>query len=346
VRDVAYTSAKGVGGGERLRRLAAGFLWGFSWAWTGAIGVAAAFLWWSGDRWWPGTVLLFGPRWTLGLPALLLLPAALFLSRRSQVPLAVGLALFLVPLMGFRASLPKRPAADDLTVLTINVARAEDLHEPLAEMVARSGADLVAIQECPHRVRVPPSLEIEGYHFHSHLSLCFLSRFPFSVGDVAGQAPVADTATGIAARYEVVLSPGDTLSVTNVHLPTPRDGLEDIRMGRIGDGIQALRRDRLFRIQAARDGRRVADGGGVDRIVLGDFNAPPESRIQREHWRGYTNAFDRAGFGFGFTRYNGWIRARIDHVLFTGRLQPVSARVGDDVGSDHRPVMVRFRRMH
>ncbi len=343
---MAYTSTNELGGGERLRRLAAGFLWGSSWTWAGAIGVAAALLWLGGDRWWLGTVLLFGPRWTLGLPALLLLPAALILSRRSLVPLALGLVLFLVPLMGFRASLPKRPAPDDLTVLTINVAGGRDLHEPLAETVARFGADMIAIQECPHRVRVPPSLEIEGYQFHSHLSLCFLSRFPFSVGDVSGQTPVADTVTGFAARYEVVLSPGDTLSVTNVHLPTPRAGLEDIRMGRIGSGVQELERDRRYRIQAARDGRRVADGRRADRIVLGDFNAPPESRIQREQWRGYRNAFARAGFGFGFTRYNGWIRARIDHVLFAGRLQPVSAEVGADVGSDHRPVMVRFRRMH
>ncbi|NNF27428.1 MAG: endonuclease/exonuclease/phosphatase, partial [Gemmatimonadetes bacterium] len=51
-----------------------------------------------------------------------------------------------------------------------------------------------------------------------------------------------------------------------------------------------------------------------------------------------------AGLGFGFTRYNGWIRARIDHVLLAGDLEAVSAVVGDDVGSDHRPVRVRIRR--
>ncbi|NNM32113.1 MAG: hypothetical protein HKO53_03565, partial [Gemmatimonadetes bacterium] len=188
MRGVDSTSASTHHGGERLRRLAAGFLGAATWLWVAAVLAAALLLWWAGDRWWPGTVLLFGPRWTLGLPAVLLLPASLVLDRRLLWPLGVGLALLAVPLLGFRASLPGVERPDDLVVLTVNVAGAGNLTVPITELVARSGADLVAVQECPHRVRRPTEgLDVEGYHAHSHMSLCFWSRFPFRVGTMVGE---------------------------------------------------------------------------------------------------------------------------------------------------------------
>ena len=50
-------------------------------------------------------------------------------------------------------------------------------------------------------------------------------------------------------------------------------------------------------------------------LVVGDFNAPVESVIYRRYWGDLRNAFSYAGFGFGSTRLNGWIRVRIDHIL-------------------------------
>jgi endonuclease/exonuclease/phosphatase (EEP) superfamily protein YafD len=40
------------------------------------------------------------------------------------------------------------------------------------------------------------------------------------------------------------------------------------------------------------------------------------------------------------TKYNGWIRARIDHVLTSDDWHVDRARVGPDAYSDHRPVLV------
>lgn len=61
--------------------------------------------------------------------------------------------------------------------------------------------------------------------------------------------------------------------------------------------------------------------------------------IFRTYWGDLVEAFDRAGVGFGFTRYNGWIRLRIDHILAGPGLRPVRAEVLPDYGSDHRPLM-------
>lgn len=75
-------------------------------------------------------------------------------------------------------------------------------------------------------------------------------------------------------------------------------------------------------------------------IVAGDFNTPVESRIFQQHWGDITDAFSYAGSGFGMTKYNGWIRARIDHVLTGDGITPERAVVGQDLGSDHRPLIV------
>ena len=40
------------------------------------------------------------------------------------------------------------------------------------------------------------------------------------------------------------------------------------------------------------------------------------------------------------TKYNGWIRARIDHVLTNDQWHVDRARVGPDAYSDHRPLLV------
>lgn len=71
-----------------------------------------------------------------------------------------------------------------------------------------------------------------------------------------------------------------------------------------------------------------------------DFNTPVESRIFQQHRGDLADAFSEIGAGLGFTKYNGWIRIRIDHVLADRSWWRVArADVGDDFGSDHRPLI-------
>src|SRR5438105_5515928 len=56
------------------------------------------------DHWWPGTLVLFGPRWLWAVPLLGLMPAAALRRRRLLWPLAAGLAVVAGPVMGFSVS--------------------------------------------------------------------------------------------------------------------------------------------------------------------------------------------------------------------------------------------------
>ena len=131
--------------------------------------------------------------------------------------------------------------------------------------------------------------------------------------------------------------------VTNVHLETPRDGLELIRAGRVSEGAEILRQKSILREIELRRAERWAREGRHPALVVGDFNTPPESRHFRNIWSSWTDAFAHAGFGIGGTRLNGWIRARIDYVMADDAWTVVSARTGEPVGSDHLPVVVRLR---
>jgi endonuclease/exonuclease/phosphatase (EEP) superfamily protein YafD len=116
-----------------------------------------------------------------------------------------------------------------------------------------------------------------------------------------------------------------------------------MQLGRIRQGIELLARDSFLREIEHRRAFGYASTPGPH-VVVGDFNTPPESRIYRERWEGWTNAFSVAGFGVGGTRVSGTIHARIDHVLVNDDWKVVAAWMGRDVGSDHRPMVARLRR--
>ena len=49
------------------------------------------------------------------------------------------------------------------------------------------------------------------------------------------------------------------------------------------------------------------------------------------------------GIGIGGTRMNGWIQARIDHILADDSWRVIASSVGEDRGSDHRPILATIR---
>jgi endonuclease/exonuclease/phosphatase (EEP) superfamily protein YafD len=303
---------------------------------------AAVLLWGFGDRWWPATLLLFGPRWVLLLPALGLLPWAALRGRTALLPLMLALLTVVGPVMGLRTGWRSwfvRSSPDDLRIVTFNVAGGEALSNSPKALAEEWSADLVALQECGPRL-AEYLAQVEEWHTDAQSGLCLMSRFPIQSAVAMDREGVERAGgSGLVVRYEIG-GPLGSIALTQLHLDTPRDGLSPIREGRVIEGVERLRGKETLREIESRSARRWINEFPGPQIVLGDFNTPPESLIYRRYWGDFENAFSRAGLGFGGTRLNGWIRVRIDHVLVSGGWRVTGARAGDHAGSDHRPVIV------
>ncbi|MDH3289378.1 MAG: endonuclease/exonuclease/phosphatase family protein [Gemmatimonadota bacterium] len=321
-------------------------------AWVGTAGyllfavVSAGCLWWLSDRWWLATTLLFGPRWVLLLPLAALVPASLRWDRALLVPLALAAIIVLDSVMGLRTGWRSWLAAPDptrdVTVMTLNAKGGSSLSVALTDLLFGSRLDVLAIQECGTELlqRVEA---LQDWHTDIRDGLCLVSRYPITtVSAMEREAFRVAGGAALVVTYRLEADP-IPLHVTNLHLETPRAGLERIRAGELEEGISKLEQKSSLREIELRRAARWAGEFPRPQIVLGDFNTPPESPIYRDAWSDWTNAFSVAGRGFGFTRMNGWIRARIDHILVDGSLDVIRAWVGPDVGSDHRPALATIR---
>lgn len=342
-----------IAGGLRNLGRPAGTGWPQRLAWASSLGFlalivgAVLLLHLAGDVWWPGTVLLFGPRWLLALPLLLLVPAAALLDRALLAPLALAALLLPGPLLGWqsgwRGLLVSPDPARDLVVATLNAEGGSGLRAHPAEFLRSWGAEIAAFQECGPALRERLTELSDTWHVHASSGLCLVSRHAIlGVEQMDREALEFADGAGWVMTYRVERD-GVPLHLTNLHLETPRAGLQDLQVRRIRRGLVRLRERTYVREVELRQARRWVDGREGPHIVLGDFNSPPESRLLRRYWSSWTNAFTRVGRGVGATRIEGIIRARIDHVLVDGAWEVVDARVAGDVGSDHRPVVVRLR---
>ncbi len=319
-----------------------------TWASVSCVAAAAGLLWLLGDVWWPATILLFGPRWVLLLPLAVVAAWAALRDPPLLMVVAVGLVIGVGPLVGGRVpwrSLLPSGGGDALRVATFNAEGGGSV-EPLGILLDEWDADVVLFQECRGRLREQiRELERLGFplHVHTESSLCITSRHPItSVRRMERDAFEAAGGSGLVQTYTIDWG-GRAIALTNLHLETQRAGLELFRAGRVTEAIPRLREKSALRAVELRAARRWVDSLDVPRIVAGDFNTPPESRLFREEWRDWTNTFDARGLGMGGTRLNGWILARIDHVLVDDQWRVTEAHVGRDVGSDHLPVVATVR---
>lgn len=303
-----------------------------------------------GDRWWPATLLLFGPRWALGLPLLALVPLALSTRRGALIPLAAAAAIVVGPIMDLSLGglLLAAPRRGDLRVATFNAEgrRAEALGVPA--FVDDVRPDVLVIQECGDRTE-HLARGFPGWAVHGDLGMCVISRHPIRTIEARDRADAwARGGNGAVDRYAVdVPAPGGAsggkralrrVTVVNVHLETAREAIEALLRGawRAAGEHDANVAQRAWESEIARQWARGGEGAVV---VAGDFNMPVESAIYRRTWGDLENAFSSAGLGFGATKRTRWFGTRIDHVLAGPGLRAAGAWVGPDLGSDHRPMI-------
>ena len=320
-------------------------IWGATLTYLVVILAAAWVLWTLADRWWVATVLLFGPRWVLAMPLLLLIPVILMRDRALLAPLALAAWVALGPVMGLRTGWRRlfiSPRPSDLRVMTFNTEGGRAMSWAPGPVLDALGVEVAAFQECGGRL-VDAIDAMTEWHTDTRGGACLVSRFPIRSVEAMDRSPfLAAGGSGLVVTYRLDVD-GRDLYLTNVHLETPREGLELLRAGRVSEGAPMLEGKSFLRDIEHRFARRWVDTLPSPRLVIGDFNSPPESPMFRAHWGSWQNAFSLTGIGLGGSRVNGWIRARIDHVLADTSWTVVRAWLGPDLGSDHLPMLAEVR---
>lgn len=312
-----------------------------AWSYLSIVGALVALFWMSSDRWWLATLLTFGPRWVVFVPLLPLVLLSILFCRRALALLALAAIVGAFPLMGF--CLPWRPLfygarradAPMLRVVTCNCGGPRRDARKLADFILRTAPDLVILNEWGNSA-LPRELT-EGWHSAQH-SATVLSRFPILSVKKLGAERLKKSWRAPGLRCEIE-TPWGIVSVVGLHLDTPREGLSEVewrRFWRAAEAIDVTNEERVLESEQASELAAEAKG---PTIIAGDFNMPVDSAIYRRYWSQWQNAFSTAGFGLGYTKYTSRWGIRIDHVLANGDWRVLDARVGPDLGGDHRPVV-------
>lgn len=307
-----------------------------------AILVFAGLLWTIGDVVWLGTLMLFGPRWLISLPLLFIVPAVIFTRHWPTLILCVMTVLIIVwSILGItlNPSTLLQSSAGNLRVLTCN-NDSKALQIPAFKYVlSLYQPDVVLLQEANPQLSQNHFPE-QWYWLEAPCNLRLASRYPARLLDVRSLQPETGQYRG-AAKF-VVDSPDGSFIIFNIHMPTPRDGLEAV-LTRSPDAIDVVRDMIEMRSEASDIIYSWVGFSTQPTLLAGDFNMPIESRIYRRDWSDYYNAFSRRGNGWGQTMFTRFASVRIDHILYNEDWNCTGAWVGPDVGSAHRPVIADFR---
>ena len=295
--------------------------------------------------WWPVALILFAPRWIWALPAVGLLPVALATRPRMGLPLIAAGLLVLWPIMGLRG--PRRlddgePTAKlvKIRVMTLNQGKLAIDDAAFARLVET--IDVVVVQGAKLsdelRRRVFPATQ--GWHYADGKDggaedLVVLSRFPVRLIDRVERAKFGGA--GTAAAFDIEIA-GGIVRLIDLELPTIRPGLAAIREERLA-GIKTFRQVLDEQAKGSKATRTWIGRPDRPLIVVGDFNMTDDSPIYRVVWGDLADAFDRAGSGFGYTRWIKIYGLRLDHILVGPGWRVRSCRVAPSLGPDHLPVI-------
>ncbi len=127
-------------------------------------------------------MFLFGPRWTVGFPLLLLLPLAAAYRTRLLCPLLIAFVIVMLPISGFvipSGFLWSRPTGGlRLRILCCNTDNTRLDTGRLDALIDECQPDLVVLQEWAHRAR-PPSVTRNGWTVLDEGGELFVaSRYP------------------------------------------------------------------------------------------------------------------------------------------------------------------------
>lgn len=268
-------------------------------------------------------------------------------SDRSGV--AACLAMLVIPMAYMAthgqpvASVP--PAGYPIKVMTYNLHSAysyegrQDL-EAIAQNIAASGADVVALQEVSRGWLIDGSTDMADW---------LARRLDMNVLFKGTSDPVWGNA--ILTRYPIQASGSGDLPKTRALIGR---GYLWARLNVGGPSPLLVIATHLHQIAADHDIRLVEVPVLIDfwhdqpyTLIMGDMNAEPQDpEIDLYRQAGLTSAWEEAGHGDGYTFSSGNPYQKIDWIWHTPDLRAVDPTVMATTASDHRPLVTSLDLAH
>lgn len=314
-------------------------VWFWSWVFLFIVAANLAIIYFGGDKWWWGTIALYAPRWLVALPLLALLPVAYWYNRRAFVPLLLAGLLVAGPICS--VNIPPlwgagKPGTNSIRVLTYNTQHLSLNESRFNRLLIQYAPDVVVLQEFQVTKNFKELFPEKTWKTHIFQGgVVVASKHPISQ---PSELPAEQMlANGYAGRVEVN-SPIGKFILADVHLPTPREGLESLKSLKLS-ALGEIDRNIASRQAASMRVRQWLSDVELPLIVAGDFNLPSDSHIYQDVWGNLSDAFEKKGWGYGYTKHTRWYGLRIDHVLSSSHWRTLKCFVADDCGSDHQPVL-------
>jgi len=285
--------------------------------------------------------LLFSPRWLIFV---LLIPVSFLDFKLIQKhKITLGLCTFFLVFFYLNVELPIKifvsvAEKPNLRVMTTNLGGIGNLKNnyKLRQQIKYSRVDLVAFQEVS-AINAERSIP-NKWNIECIVASCIASSYDIKPINSISRSLLGGWGN-IGALFQLDIK-GKAIYVLNIHLETPRKGIEDFQLSTLNlDPIFNNAQNRFLEANIVRDWVNMLS----PLIILGDFNMPIESSIYRGAFSKYKNAFNEAGFGLGHTKHTKLIGVRIDHILVDDHFNVVNSWVGNDIGGDHRAVFADIR---
>lgn len=298
---------------------------------------------WPERSWWVANLFQIVPLWLFFVPLLLLFISALSLRLWKIIILqALSAILILVGIMGYRFSFKpfapiSRSSSSTVRILTMNLGNIHDVQE-FVKLIKSADPDVLIFQETGafQFSIIKQIFPSEKWYFANEGGLAVISRMKIFYAD-AKSRKFLNGLGNIVGKYK--LDDGQRrITVFNVHLETPREGVEAV-MYRESGAIDRMKKVTDIQKKESELASEWADPQDSV-IVAGDFNMTTSNPIFKKYWSRYKDAFSSVGSGFGYTKHTRWHAVRIDHVLYGPDWKAVKAYIGLDIGGDHHPLVV------
>ncbi len=273
------------------------------------------------------TLLLtyFFPPQVWALCSFLLLLFSLHARRRAAV---IGSLLALVlAVLSLGWAIPRHMASGpSFRLMTYNLARGAGGASGLADTIRQEQPDVVCLQEINglQRSMFPALLkQLPEYSVLQTREVALLSRLPARASQ---ETPIPGTTRSLlSASFQ---TKDGSVTVLNAHFTT---------IPLRGGWAQAVES------RKAQEQLLVSRAQGVPGalVACGDFNTPSRGLVYAALKRHFTNAFEQAGSGPGWTFPAAVPLARIDHVWLR-QAEAVRAYVPVSRASDHLPLVVEI----